>query len=59
MRVKDSIGSFVRQPDEQAKFQHLLRVLVWAKNKTGKSSAEVASLILRRGKEGIERHFSQ
>jgi len=59
MRVKNNVNGFVRRPDEQEKFQHLLRVLVWAKNKTGKSSAEVASLILRRGKEGIERHFSQ
>jgi hypothetical protein len=56
--MKDSSVSFVRLPDEKAKFRHLLQMLIWAKGKTGKSSAEVAGLILRRGRENIERHGS-
>jgi len=57
--VKDSSASFVRLPDEKARIQHLLRMLIWAKSKTGKSSAELISLILRRGKDGIEGSFYQ
>ena len=57
--MKDSSVSFVRRPDEKARFQHLLRMLIWAKSKTGKSSAELISLILRRGKDGIEGSFYQ
>ena len=57
MSVKDSSASFVRRPDEKARFQHLLRMLIWAKSKTGKSSAEITSLLLRRGKDGIQQHL--
>jgi len=57
--VKDSSVSFVRRADEKARFKHLLQILIWAKNKSGKSSAEVASLILRRGKDGINLNFHQ
>ena len=57
--MKDSSVSFVRRADEKARFKHLLQILIWAKNKSGKSSAEVASLILRRGKDGINLNFHQ
>ena len=55
--MKDCSVSFVRQPDEMERFKYLLRMLIWAKNKTGKSSAEIASLILRRGKDAIQQHL--
>lgn len=55
--MKDITRSSVRQPEEQARFRHLLRVLVWAKSKTGKSSAEITSLILRKGKDGFDQHW--
>jgi hypothetical protein len=51
--VKDSSANFVRLQEEKIRFNHLLRMLTWAKSKTGRSSAEIASLILRRGKDRI------
>jgi len=57
--MKDSSSSIVRRPDEKARFQNLLRLLIWAKNKTGKSSTELISLVLCRGKDGIECSFHQ
>ncbi len=53
--MKDINPSFTRQPEEIMKFKHLVQMLVWAKGKTGKSSAEIISVILRRGKMEIER----
>jgi len=44
-----------RSPEEKLRFGCLVRTLVWAKGKTGKSSAEITSVILRRGKEDIQR----
>jgi hypothetical protein len=55
--VNDSSARFVRQPDEKARFNHLLHMLIWAKNKTGRSSAEIASLILHWSKDGIDLHL--
>lgn len=50
-------GNYVRQLEEKAKFQNLLRTLIWAKSRTGKSSAEITSVILRRGKDGLDRYW--
>jgi len=55
--MKDGNVSFVRLPDERDRFKSLLAMLIWAKSKTGKSSAEIASLILRRGKDGIQQYL--
>jgi hypothetical protein len=54
IRVKGNSVSFVQRQEEEIKFNHLLRMLVWAKSRTGKSSAEITSIILRKGKDGIE-----
>lgn len=55
--MKGGSVSFVRQPDEVERFKYLLQMMIWAKNKTGKSSAEITGLILRRGKDAIEQHL--
>lgn len=55
IRVKDLNSNLARKPEEITKFTYLIRMLVWAKGKTGKSSAEIISLVLRRGKMDIER----
>lgn len=55
--MKDMIEHSARQPEEKARFRHLLQILIWAKNTTGKSSSEITRLILRRGKDGLDQHW--
>jgi len=48
--VKAFQQSISRRQDEKTKFTRMLQTMVWAKERTGKSSAEIISLILRKGK---------
>ena len=59
MRLENSSARFVRRPEEQLRFKHLLCMLVWAKSRTGRSSEEIVHSILRSGKDGIEWLFYQ
>ncbi|MDT8902389.1 hypothetical protein [Anaeroselena agilis] len=45
--------NFARQPDEQAKFNYLIHLLVKVKGKTGRPSGEIVSALLTRGKDEI------
>lgn len=49
--------SIARQQEEKTKFTRMLQTMIWAKEKTGKSSAEIISLILRKGKLEITRAY--
>ena len=44
-----------RSPEEKLRFERLVRTLTWAKEITGKSSTEITSVILRKGKDEIAR----
>jgi hypothetical protein len=46
---------YARSYEDKLRFGCLVRLLVWAKGMTGKSSAEITSAILRMSKESIER----
>jgi hypothetical protein len=51
--VKAVKPTFSRQPDEQAKFNYLIHLLVRVKGKTGRPSGEIVSALLTRGKDEI------
>ncbi|HML87977.1 MAG TPA: hypothetical protein PKA28_05955 [Methylomusa anaerophila] len=55
MSVKDFDAGFTRSPEEIIKFKCLMRTLIWAQEKTGKSSAEIVSVIFRKGKMVVDR----
>ena len=57
MNVKDLNPSFSRRPEEMEKFKCLIQTLVWAQDKTGKSSAEIIRLTLRKGKTLLDRYY--
>ncbi|BBB92011.1 hypothetical protein [Methylomusa anaerophila] len=53
--MKDFDAGFTRSPEEIIKFKCLMRTLIWAQEKTGKSSAEIVSVIFRKGKMVVDR----
>jgi len=52
--VKSPKPIFSRQPDEQAKFNYLIQLLVKVKGKTGRPSGEIVSALLTRGKGELD-----
>jgi len=55
MKVKSYNLSCARKPEEKVMFRYLMQTLVWAKEKTGKPSAEIISVILHKGKDELHR----
>lgn len=44
-----TLGS-TRKREEEVRLEHLLKMLIWAKRKTGLSSAEIVNTVLRKRK---------
>ena len=44
-----------RSPEERMKFSCFMQKIVWAQGKTGRSYAEIISLVMRKGKMELER----
>jgi hypothetical protein len=55
--VQEFGNNFRRLPRERERFAHLVHTLVWAKEKTGKSSAEIIRVLLHKGKVELYRSF--
>lgn len=53
MNMKALKADYSRRPDERAKFNYLLRLLVRVKGKTGRPSGEIVSALLTKGREEI------
>ena len=51
--MKSVKPTFSRQPDEQAKFNYLIHLLVRVKGKTGLPSGKIVSALLTRGKDEV------
>jgi len=51
--VRSVKPTFSRQPDEQAKFNYLIHLLVRVKGKTGLPSGKIVSALLTRGKDEV------
>ena len=47
------MNGFKRLPEEDMKFKHLLKMLVWLKIKTGKPSGEIIHTILTRSNRSL------
>lgn len=51
--VRSVKPTFSREPDEQAKFNYLIHLLVKVKGKTGLPSGKIVSALLTKGKDEV------
>jgi len=50
--MKELNSSLPRRMEEKLKFRHFLKMLIWAKERSGKSSAEITTTVLHKYKDG-------
>lgn len=51
------INCLVRRPDEKQKFVHLMRTVLWLRERTGKSSGEVIRTLLHKSNADYYRAY--
>lgn len=50
--MKEYNSSLPRHMDEKLKFRHFMKMLIWAKERSGKPSAEITQAVLHKYKDG-------
>jgi hypothetical protein len=55
--MADTNYSLARRPDEKKKFVHLMRTVLWIRERTGKSSGEVIRALLHKSNTDFYRAY--